>query len=149
MSFNLDLRAGGGRRRGFTLIELLVVILILAVLAAIIVPRVINRASDAKRARAAADISTLSAALQRFRLDNDRYPTTEEGLQALRRAPSGLENWRGPYIERLSPDPWGFDYVYEWPGLDGEESYIVLSYGKDNQPGGEGESADVTEGVEE
>ena len=136
-------------RRGFTLIELLVVILILAILAAIIVPRVVNRAGDAKRARAVSDIATLSSALQTYRLDNDNYPSTEEGLQALRQAPSGAQNWRGPYIEKLPPDPWGFNYIYETPGQDGEDSFLIMSYGKDGQPGGEGENADVTQGDEE
>jgi general secretion pathway protein G len=136
-------------RRGFTLIELLVVILILAILAAIIVPRVVNRAGDAKRAKAVTDIANLSAALQTYRLDNDSYPTTEEGLQALRQAPSGAQNWRGPYIEKLSPDPWGYSYIYEYPGPDGEDSFLIMSYGKDGQPEGEGENADVTQGQEE
>lgn len=137
-------------RKGFTLIELLVVILILAILAALIVPRVVNRTSDAKRAKAASDIASLSSALQQFRLDNDRFPTTEEGLQALRRQPQDASSWRGPYLTKaLPPDPWGFDYVYESPGPDGEDSYMVMSYGSDGTQGGEGEATDVTEGIEE
>ncbi|MBV6458133.1 MAG: Type II secretion system protein G [Fimbriimonadaceae bacterium] len=137
-----------GRRRAFTLIELLVVILILAVLAALIVPRVITRASDAKRAKAASDIAVLGSALNQFRLDCDRYPTTEEGLEALRSQPGDVQGWRGPYLERsLPPDPWGSAYVYESPGPDGDDSYYLVSYGKDGQPGGEGEAMDV--GAEE
>lgn len=137
-------------RSGFTLIELMVVILILAILAALIVPRVVGRTGEAKRTKAATDIAQLSNSLQQFRLDNDRYPTTEEGLQALRQAPEDTRNWRGPYLQKpLPPDPWGFDYVYEYPGTEGEDSFTILSFGKDGAPGGEGENADVTEGIEE
>src|SRR5512141_2067264 len=104
----------GLKRRGFTLVELMVVVLIIAALAALIVPRVIGRQADAYRAKAAADIAQLDSALQQFRLDNDRYPTTEEGLNALRTAPQDVRNWRGPYLQKpLPPDPWGFPYVYE------------------------------------
>lgn len=137
-----------GQRRAFTLIELLVVILILAVLAALIVPRVITRASDAKRAKAASDIAVLGSALNQFRLDCDRFPSTEEGLDALRSQPGDVQGWRGPYLERaLPPDPWGNAYVYESPGPDGDDSYYLISYGKDGAPGGEGEASDV--GAEE
>jgi general secretion pathway protein G len=133
---------------GFTLIELMVVILILAILAALVVPRVIGRTADAKRAKAATDISTLSAALQQFRLDCDRYPTSEEGLEALRQAPSDVQGkWHGPYVQKaLPPDPWGNSYIYTYPGKEGKESYDLQSYGADGQPGGDGENADVTEG---
>lgn len=138
---------GGTRRRsGFTLVELMVVVLIIAALAALIVPRVIGRQADAYRAKAASDIATLDAAVQAFRIDNDRYPTTEEGLAALRTAPSDAKNWRGPYLQKpLPPDPWQNPYVYESPGPNGQD-FLVMSYGKDGQPGGEGEAADVTEG---
>jgi general secretion pathway protein G len=132
--------------KGFTLVELMVVVLIIAALAALIVPRVIGRQADAYRAKALSDISTLDSALQAFRLDNDRYPTTEEGLQALRTAPSDAKNWRGPYLQKpLVPDPWQHEYVYECPGPNGQD-FVVLSYGKDGQPGGEGDNADVTQG---
>jgi general secretion pathway protein G len=130
--------------KGFTLIELLVVILILAILAALIVPRVIGRTTDAKRAKAASDIKTLKTALNNFRLDCDRYPETEEGLAALTTAPADTNGWRGPYIERISPDPWQNEYIYE---LVGDDQVSIISYGKDGTLGGEGESADV--GVEE
>jgi general secretion pathway protein G len=137
------------KRKAFTLIELLVVILILAILAALIVPRVVGRASDAKRAKAASDISTLSGLLQQFHLDNGRFPTTEEGLESLRTAPADARNWRGPYLQKPIPlDPWQNEYVYEYPGMDGEESFILLSYGADGQPGGEGDNADISEGLE-
>ncbi|MEQ1823751.1 MAG: type II secretion system major pseudopilin GspG [Fimbriimonadaceae bacterium] len=132
------------KSKGFTLIELLVVILILAILAALIVPRVIGRTTDAKRAKAASDIKTLKTALNNFRLDCDRYPETEEGLAALTQAPADTNGWRGPYIERISPDPWQSEYIYE---LVGDDQVSIVSYGKDGAPGGEGESADV--GAEE
>jgi general secretion pathway protein G len=133
------------KRRGFTLIELLVVILILAILAALIVPRVISRTSDAKLAKAHSDIAALTTALNAFRLDCDRFPSTEEGLQSLRDQPGDVRGWRGPYLERPLPlDPWGNDYVYEYPGLRGDDSYVVMTYGLDGAPGGEGEAADIS-----
>lgn len=126
-------------RRGFTLIELMVVILILAILAALIVPRVIGHSTDAKRAKAASDIAELKSALNRFRLTCDRFPTTEEGLIALKEG-SDIKGWNGPYLENITVDPWQFDYVYEDLGGD---QFSVVSYGADNSPGGEGENADV------
>lgn len=133
------------RRSAFTLIELLVVILILAILAALIVPRVVGRTSDAKRAKAASDIASLGKALSQFRLDCDRYPTTEEGLDALRTQPGEVRGWRGPYIEKaIPPDPWGNPYIYEYPGST-DDSYFLISYGADGAPGGEGDNADVGE----
>lgn len=131
------------RRSAFTLIELLVVILILAILAALIVPRVVGRTDDAKRAKAASDIASLGKALSQFRLDCGRYPTAEEGLEALLAQPGEVTGWRGPYIERaVPPDPWGNPYVYEFPGRT-EDSYLLVSYGQDGAPGGEGNNADV------
>ncbi len=128
-------------RDGFTLIELLVVIMIIAILAALIVPRVVNKTSDAKRSKAASDIANLRSALNHFRLDCDRYPSTEEGLEALRTAPSDATNWRGPYLDRpLPPDPWTNAYVYENTGND---NFSVLSYGADGAPGGDGENSDI------
>lgn len=135
------------RRRlvGFTLIELMVVILILAILAALIVPRVIGRTNDAKRAKAATDIKTLASALQQFRLDCDRFPTTEEGLMALKQAPSDLQGkWHGPYLDSaITPDPWGTEYQYQYPGPEGRESFTLLSFGTDLQSGGTGDDADI------
>lgn len=137
----------GRKKRGFTLIELIVVILIIAILAALIVPNLINRTAQAKRSKASADIATLSGLLQSFRLDNDRYPTTEEGLQSLRTAPSDAPNWRGPYSTKDIPkDPWGNDYQYQWPGPMGDDSFSVVSYGSDGQPGGSGDAEDIGEG---
>lgn len=129
------------KRKGFTLIELLVVILILAILAALIVPRVIGRAGDAKRAKAASDIATLSGLLQQYRLDNDKFPTAEQGLQSLRVNPGDTQNWRGPYISKNLPtDPWGNEYVYE---VEGDE-FMITSYGADGAPGGDGDNSDIT-----
>ncbi len=145
----MQLSANKGRNhKGFTLIELLVVILILAILAALIVPRVVGRTGDAKRAKAATDISTLSNAIETFRLDVDRFPSTEEGLNSLRVAPSDGNGWKGPYVTKPIPtDPWGNEYVYEYPGSS-DQSYVLLSYGADGAPGGEGDAADVTQGEE-
>jgi general secretion pathway protein G len=146
MKFNTN----PNRKRGaFTLVELMVVILILAVLAALIMPRVIGRQEDAKRSKAASDIASLSSLLQQFRLDCDRFPSSEEGLQALRTAPPDVNNWKGPYTTKPIPtDPWGNEYVYEYPGLDGEDSFILMSLGADGAEGGEGNAADITEGIE-
>jgi general secretion pathway protein G len=133
------------RRNGaFTLIELLVVILILAILAALIVPRVVGRTSDAKRAKAASDIATLSSLLQQYRIDNDKYPTSEDGLQSLRVQPSDAPNWKGPYTSKDIPtDPWGNEYIFEAPGPNGED-FLIESYGSDGAPGGDGEASDIS-----
>lgn len=131
------------RRKAFTLIELLVVILILAILAALIVPRVVGRTDDAKRAKAAADIQTLRSAITAFKVDTDRFPETEEGLQALREEPADARNWRGPYLDRAIPtDPWGNEYVYEYNGSD---DFTLMSFGADGAPGGEGNNSDIGE----
>jgi general secretion pathway protein G len=128
----------------FTLIELLVVILILAILAALVVPRVVGRTGDAKRAKAASDIATMSSLLQQYKIDNDVYPSTEQGLTALRAQPSDAPNWRGPYTTKDIPvDPWGNEYVYEAPGANGED-FVIISYGADGAPGGEGDASDIT-----
>lgn len=131
-------------RRAFTLIEMLVVILILAILAALIIPRLVGRTSDAKIAKAKSDIATLSSLLQQYRLDSDRYPTTEEGLNALRVRPSSARGWKGPYTTKdISLDPWNNPYVYQSPGPDGQD-FLITCYGADGAPGGEGDAADVT-----
>ncbi len=140
----MNMRIPNRSRRGFTLIEMLVVILILAILAALIIPRLIGRTSDAKIAKSKADISTLSSSLQEYRLDNDRYPTTEEGLNALRVRPSSARGWKGPYTTKDIPmDAWGNPYVYQSPGPDGQD-FLVTSYGADGAPGGENDAADIT-----
>jgi general secretion pathway protein G len=136
-------------RRGFTLIELLVVILIIAVLAAMIVPRLIGRAGDAKTARAQADLATISNMLETFRIDCGRYPTGDEGLDALNEEPADVENWKGPYPRKpIAQDPWNRVYVYEYPGPNDEDSYYLYSLGKDGVEGGEGENRDIIESGE-
>ena len=128
---------------GFTLIELMVVLVIIGVLAALIVPNVLDRADDARATAARTDVNNLMQALKLYRLDNQRYPTAEQGLQALVARPTtGPQpiNWK-PYLERLPNDPWGRPYQYLNPGVKGEID--VMSLGADGQPGGEGKNADV------
>lgn len=131
------------RPRGFTLIELMVVLVIIGVLAALIVPNVLDRADDARVTAARTDVNNLMQALRLYRLDNQRYPTTEQGLEALRARPNAApvpSNWR-PYLDKLPTDPWGRPYQYLNPGVHGEVD--VLSLGADGQPGGEGANADI------
>jgi general secretion pathway protein G len=143
-------RLGNGSKRAFTLIELLVVILILAILAAMIIPRYFSRVDEAKRARALDDIASLSKLLQVFRMDTGRYPTSEEGLQALRTRPADVNNWGGPYSTNPIPsDPWGNEYIYEYPGSSGEDSFLLMSLGQDGAPGGDGANADIVVGAED
>jgi general secretion pathway protein G len=131
--------------RGFTLIEIMVVVVIIGLLAAIIVPQVIDRVDEARVAKAKQDIQGLETALTMFRLDNSKYPTTDQGLKALSYQPTDptIHHWRpGGYIQRVSKDPWGNDYQYVYPGTHGRE-YDLFSLGADGQPGGEGINADV------
>ncbi len=130
------------RDRGFTLIEILVVMVIIGMLAALVGPKAISYLSGAKQKTAKAQITNFETALDAFRLDVGRYPTTEEGLKALREKPSGAEKWQGPYFNKEVPlDPWGKAYVYKAPGDNGE--YDIISYGLDGVEGGEGENQDV------
>jgi general secretion pathway protein G len=132
--------------KAFTLIELMVVILIVAILAAVVVPRVIGRQEDAKVAKATSDLAALRGMLDQFRIDSDRYPTSEEGLEALRTPPADINGWKGPYSAKpITPDPWGNPYIYEYPGADGDDTFVLLSYGADGTEGGEGNAADIIE----
>ena len=131
------------RQAGFTLIELMVVLVIIGVLAALIVPNVLDRADDARVTAAKTDVNNLVQALKLYRLDNQRYPTAEQGLQALLTKPTTNPvppNWK-PYLEKLPNDPWGRPYLYLNPGVKGEVD--VMSYGADGQPGGDGKNADI------
>lgn len=132
-------------QRGFTLIEIMVVVVIMGILAALVVPKLMGRTDDARITAARQDIATLMSSLKLYKLDNQHYPSTEQGLQALVAKPSSgpaANGWKsGGYIDRLPKDPWGNDYHYLSPGVKGEVD--VFSYGADGQPGGTGVDADI------
>jgi general secretion pathway protein G len=131
------------RARGFTLLELLVVMVIIGMLAAFVAPRYFAQVGKSQAKAAKAQIMALEQALDQFRLDVGRYPSNEEGLQALNAAPSNVPGWGGPYLKKAAPnDPWGHPFVYVQPGTHGELD--LSSYGKDGREGGTGENADIT-----
>lgn len=135
------------RRSGFTLLELVVVIIVLGLLAGIVAPQIIGRLSEAKSTTARTQIELLSVALDGYRLDNGSYPTTDQGLAALREKPTRSpvpSNWRGPYLRKDVPlDPWGRAYLYRAPGERNAGAFDLESLGRDGKPGGAGEDADV------
>lgn len=133
------------RQSGFTLLEIMVVVVILGILAALVVPKIISRPDEARVIAAKQDIASLMQALKLYRLDNHRYPTTEQGLQALVTRPATAPipaGWKaGGYLERLPRDPWGNPYQYLYPGLHGEID--IFSFGADGAAGGEANDADI------
>lgn len=130
-------------RAGVTLIEMLVVVTIIALFAAIVGPRLLGRADQSRVTAAKVQIQNFENALLQYKLDTGVFPTTDQGLRALREKPSGVENWRGPYLQKEIPkDPWGRDFTYKFPGEHGEEPDIT-SLGADGQPGGTDLNADV------
>ena len=132
-----------GLERGFTLLELLVVMVIIGLLAGFVAPRYFAQVGKSQVKVARAQIDALDKALDQFRLDVGRYPTTEEGLQALTAQPSGEQRWAGPYLKKGVPaDPWGRPYVYELPSTHGGD-FDLFTYGKDGRLGGNGEDADL------
>jgi len=132
------------RSRGFTLIEMMVVLVVIGILAAAIIPQFLHTAKDAKISAAKSNVAELASTLQRFYVNMDRFPTTEEGLKVLLEAPAGEESkWRGPYIEKLYDDPWGNPYQYRCPGTQHPATFDIWSRGADGADGGEAENADI------
>jgi general secretion pathway protein G len=139
------------RQRGFTLIEIMVVVVILAVLGALVVPNILGKVDTARVTAAKTDINSIKQALDLYRLDNFKYPTTEQGLQALVKQPADPTITNYPphgYLSTLPKDPWGNPYIYTSPGSDGRE-FEIMSYGRDGKPGGEGPDADILSWTQE
>lgn len=142
MTMMKTIRTRHPRQLGFTLIEVMIVVVILGILAAFVVPNLIDRPEQAKRVKAENDIRQIESALNLYRLDNHKYPTTDEGLEALVKKPSNAGQWKeGGYLSKLPKDPWGRDYQYLNPGTHG--SIDIFTLGTDGQQGGEGSNADV------
>jgi general secretion pathway protein G len=142
-SLNSSIQCGARKhQRGFTLIEIMVVVVILGILAALVVPNILGNVDEARATAAQQDIRAIESALDMFRLDNFRYPSTEEGIEALVTRPvdPNIKKWK-PYLKKLPNDPWGNPYQYLSPGTQGEID--IYSFGADGQPGGEGVNADV------
>jgi general secretion pathway protein G len=136
-------RRRAARQAGITLIEMLVVVTIIALFAAIVAPKMIGTADKSRVVAAKSQIDNFGTALGAYKLDTSQFPTTEQGLQALRLKPQNLNQWQGPYFQKDVPmDPWGHPYIYKYPGDHGDEPDII-SYGADGQPGGEGLNADI------
>ncbi len=130
-------------RRGITLIEMLVVLTIIGLFAALVAPKLLSKGDTARVTAARAQINAFSTALGAYKLDTGLYPTTEQGLGALRAKPQNVNQWQGPYLPQDIPvDPWGHTYIYKYPGEHGDEPDII-SLGADGQPGGEGIAADI------
>ena len=130
--------------QGFTLIEIMVVVIVIGILAATIIPKFMTTTTDAKIGAAKGHVAELESALERFNVHMDRYPTMEEGLKVLVEAPSADDKqWRGPYIKRLRPDPWGVPYQYRVPGVHHTIGFDLWSRGADKADGGEGDAADI------
>ena len=130
------------KRQGFTLMELLIVLVLIGLLAALVAPTLYQRINPAKESAARAQIENFMTALDSYFVDAGRYPSTTEGLKALRAKPESIEKWNGPYLKKEIPaDPWGNAYVYRAPGRNG--GYEIVSYGADGREGGEGENADI------
>lgn len=130
------------KERGFTLIELLIVMVILGLLAALVGPRMFGKTGKARQKAAKAQISLFETAMDTYRLDVGKFPTTDQGMKVLRERPENEPKWDGPYLPKEIPlDPWGYEYEYRSPGEHGD--YDIVSYGADGAPGGEGEGADI------
>src|SRR5947208_11438307 len=141
-SSRLCVSAARAAHAGFTLMELLLVLVIIGLLAALVGPTLYQRIKPAKEAAARAQIENFATALDGYYIDTGRYPSTQDGLKALRSKPEGVEKWNGPYLKKELPsDPWGNAYVYRAPGRNG--GYEIVSFGADGREGGEGENADI------
>ncbi|MBM3734796.1 MAG: type II secretion system protein GspG [Acidobacteria bacterium] len=138
-----NLRRRRRNQAGVTLIEMLVVVTIIALFAAVVGPRLLNRGDQARMVACRTQLDAFATALGAYKLDTGLFPSSEQGLQALRQRPQGLNQWQGPYLPKEIPmDPWGRPYLYKFPGEHGDEPDIV-SLGADGQPGGEGINADI------